>query len=271
MSEQEKQAAIAKVKAQGCRRWMTLIIIAPVFLCVALTLIGPMIRDNLARQEANEECASLVNTVEAVSNSTTFDIESFSGEATITADNLAQMVLFEGEVSLGLAIANRDYIQAISHPENDYFVYAAYEPSYATNFYICDMTGEALGAFTGDETARDLVFNSDGSLFAVSDGGYGLIMLFDGLEIERETTINVRGNQEFRQIDSLAFHPTEQLLFFTSEDELFVYELENYSEVFRIPVFETIRQEIGFNSDGTLFFMSSTGEDSLSYIWGVRD
>lgn len=271
MSEQEKQAAIAKMKAQGCRRWMTLLIITPVFICAALTLIAPTIRNNLARQEANEQCATLVNTVEPVSNNTTFEIVDFSGEALITTDNLAQMVLFEGDVSLGLEIADRDTISAVNHPDGDYFVYAAYQPSYATNFYICDNSGEASGAFTADETARNVVFNSDGSLFAVSDGRLGRIMLFDGVDIRELETINVRGNQEFRGIDSIAFHPTKPLLFFTSEDELFVYELDNYREVFRIPMFETNNREIGFNADGTLFFMSTVGEDALSYIWGVRD
>lgn len=271
MSEQEKQVAIAKVKAQGCRRWMTLIILAPIIILVILTLIGPIISDNLARKEANEKCATLVNTVETVSNSTTFELVDFSGESIITANNLAQMVLFEGEVPLGIEIARHDYISAVNHPDNDYLIYAFYRPSYATNFYICDNNGEALGAFTGDETARDVVFNSDGSLFAVSDGRMGRIMLFDGVEIRELETINVRANQDYRQIDSIAFHPTENLLFFTSENELFVYELENYSQVFRVPIFETIRQEIGFNSDGTLFFMSATGEDALSYIWGVRE
>lgn len=271
MSEQEKQAAIAKVEVQGCRRWVTLIILAPIFILIILTLLGPIISDNLARQEANAECATLIDTVEAVPNSTTFEIANFSGEAVITADNLAQMVLFEGEVPLGIEIARRDYISAVNHPDNDYFIYAAYKPSYATNFYICDNNGEALGAFTGDETTREVIFNSDGSLFAVSDGRLGRIRLFDGVAIRQLETISIRGNQEHRQINSIAFHPTEHLIFFISENELFAYELENYSEVFRVPIFETNNREIGFNTDGTLFFMSATGDDAISYIWGVRE
>lgn len=270
MSEQEKTQAIAKMQAQGCRRWMSLLIIAPVLLCAVLTLIAPTIRNNLARNQAGERCAFLVDTVGSVSNNTTFEIVDFSGEALITANNLEQMVLFEGEVPLETEIASRDYIPAVIHPEGDYVIYAEYRPSYATNFYICDTAGEELGAFTGDETARDIVFNNDGSLFAVSDGRYGRIKLYDGEDIRPLETLNVRGNQQYRQIDSIAFHPIEPLLFFTSADELFVYELDNYTQISRVPIFETNAHEIGFNADGTLFFMSPAGDNAPSYIWGVR-
>ena len=270
MSEQEKQAAIAKVKAQGCRRWMTLLIITPVFICAVLTLLSPTIRNYLARQEANEECASLINTVEPVSNSTIFEIDGLSGEAIITADNLADMVLFSGEEELSASIASRGY-PAIVHPEGDYVIYAQYHASASTGFFICDYTGKALGAFTADETARDVIFNSDGSLFAVSNGRIGEVMIFDAVNLRGIKSIDIRGNQDYRQIDSIAFHPVENLLFFTSEDELFVYELENYRELLRLPIFETHGHEIGFNNAGSLFFMSSTGNDALSYIWGVRE
>ena len=270
MSEQEKQAAIAKVEAQGCRRWMTLIILAPIFILIILTLLGPIITENLARQQANEQCETLVDTVEAVPNSTTFELDNFSGEAVITADNLADMVLFEGEVDLGVSIASRDTVPAVNHPDADYAIYSDYQSGEGLNYYICDNTGEAAGAFTAGANAGDLIFNADASLFALTIAP-GKIRLFDGVDIRELETITVRDNQEFRQIDSIAFHPTEALLFFTSEDELFIYELENYSELLRLPMFETNNREIGFNTDGTLFFMSETGEEALSYIWSVRE
>lgn len=270
MSEQEKQAAIAKLQAQGCRRWMTLLIIAPVFICAILTLIAPMIQNNLARREANELCQSLPQQFEAVHQDTIWQIDGFTGEALITVDTIGQMVLF-GETTLETPVTRRDNFPAILHPDGNYSIYAEYRPSYSTRFFICD-NNEALGAFTADETAGDMAFNPDGTVFAISEGRQGQIRIFDAVAIEEIRKIDIHGTASgYRHIDSLAFHPTEPLLFFTSEDELFVYETANFTELLWQPIFETQAHEIGFNADGSLFFMSSHLTDATTYVWGVRD
>ena len=266
MSLSDEQRAIAKVQAQGCRRWMSLIILAPVLLCAILTILAPNVREYLVKREANEQCQVLATQSEPVSNSTIFEDDTFVGNTVISADNIEQLALL-GETTFEATISSRDYIPKIVHPSGDFMIYALYRPSAATNFFICD-SNNALGAFSADETAREVVFNNNGNLFAVSDGRTGRVMVFDARNIEGLETVNIRGTQDYRQIDSLAFHPTEPLLFFTSENELYVYNTDTFIQLLHLPIAETNGKEIGFNADGSLFYLAGTGENPRASVWG---
>ncbi len=269
MSLSDEQRAIAKVQAQGCRRWMSLIILAPVLLCAILTILAPNVREYLVKREANEQCQLLATQSEPVSNSTIFEDDTFIGNTVIAADNLEQLALL-GETTFEASIPSRDTISAIAHPQSDYVIYVAYRPSATTNFFICD-SNNALGAFSAGETAGDLVFNPDGTLFAVGEGRNGQVMVFDARNITGLETVNILGTQDYRQIDSLAFHPTEPLLFFTSENELYVYNTDTFIQLLRLPIAETNGKEIGFNVDGSLLYLAGIEENPRASVWGIDE
>lgn len=267
MSLTDEQKAIAKVQAQGCRRWMSLIILAPVLLCAILTILAPNIREYLVKREANEQCQQLAPQSEPVSNSTVFEDDTFVGSTVISADNLEQMVRL-GETTFDTTIPSRDYSSAVLHPNGDTVIYVSYRSGEATNFFICD-GDNALGAFSADENAGDLVFNRDGSLFAVGDAES--VRVFDGVNIEPHETINIRDIEEASYVDSLAFHPTEPLLFFTVENALFVYDTETFSQLLQRQFSGTSNKEIGFSADGRLVYLVDSGDNAEASVWGIGE
>lgn len=268
MTLTDEQKAIAKVQAQGCRRWMSWIILAPVLLCAILTLIAPSVQDSLVKREANQQCQSLPTLSEPVANSTIYD-DSVVGTSLISVDNFQQISLID-TITLESAIPSRSHISAIAHPNGDYVIYVAYRPSEATNIFICE-GGEALGAFSADESAGDVVFNQAGTLFALSDGLNERVVVFDGVNIERLESISIAGVDQIRHIHSIAFHPTEPLLFFTSDDELFVFETETFSRVLQRQFSATSQQEIGFNAEGTILYISQAEDDTQADAWGIAE
>jgi len=265
MSLSDEQRAIAKVQAQGCRRWMSLIILAPVLLCAILTIIAPNVREYLVKREANEQCQVLATQSEPFSNTTIFEDDTFVGNTVISADNLEQMLLL-GETTFEGTIPSREVANAIQHPNSNYTIYVRHN-TLSTDFFIC-ANDKALGAFSAPEMVGDLVFNHDGSLFAVGDWRLGV---FDGVSIERLETINIADLQENPFIESLVFHPTEPLLFFTSENELFAYHTQTFNQLLRLPISETSQHEIGFNVDGSLFYLAETGENPQVTVWGIGE
>ena len=269
MTLTDEQRAIAKVQAQGCRRWMSLIILAPVLGCAILTLIAPNISDMLVKREANQQCQNLPSQTTLVTNNTLYIDNVFTSETVISADNLEALRLL-GETVLDTVIASRDGTPLVAHPSNDYSIYRVFYPDNRMIFFVCE-EDVALGAFSANGTAGDVVFNADGSLFAIADGSNSQVMVFDGVEIARLETLTLDDSTENQLVDSIAFHPTEPLLFFTSADELFVYETINFRQLLRLPISETSQHEIGFNAEGTLFYLLSIGDTAQARIWAVGE
>lgn len=269
MTLTDEQKAIAKIQAQGCRRWMSLIILAPVLGCVILTLLGPSISDMLVRREAKQQCLDLPSQTTLVTHSTLYTDDAFTSEIVISADNLEQLSLL-GETVLDTTIASHNNSTAIAHPSNEYNIYRAFRADDTMNFFICD-SNTALGAFSADGSARELVFNTDGSLFAVADGDNSRVLVFDGVEIARQETLTIDDSAENQIVDSIAFHPTEPLLFFTSENDLFVYETINFRQLLRLPISETSQHEIGFNAEATKFYLISTGDVAQASVWIIGE
>lgn len=269
MTLTDEQKAIAKIQAQGCRRWMSLIILAPVLICVILTILAPSISDMLAKREANQQCQNLPSQTTLVTNSTLYTDDTFTSQTVISADNLEALSLL-GETVLDTAIASRDRSTAIAHPSNDYTIYTVFIPDDTMNFFICD-SDTALGAFSADGSAGDVVFNTDGSLFAVADGDNSRVLVFDGVDIARRETLTLDDSSDNQTVDSIAFHPTEPLLFFTADNELFVYETVNFRQLLRLPISETNQHEIGFNAEATLFYLIRTGDTAQARVWAIGE
>mgnify|MGYP001071854680 CR=1 FL=1 len=275
MSEQEKMRAVAKVKTKIYRRLLTAMIVAPVFICAALTILAPTFRDNLAQREVAEFCGTQIPMLDTIQPYTIPIVETddASSDIAITADNIAQLRQV-GETIVDIPSAQlRGYEGKMMHPNGDYIIFAEYTPSESTNFFICGIDETALGAFSADESAGDVIFNADGSLFAVTERSNAQIMLFDANAIARAGTITVDEREENSQLYSITFHPTEPLLFFTVDGDLIVYNTDTMMQIYRATISESLAQaQISFNADGTLLLMINTLTNiPTASIWGIGD
>ncbi|MEL6524369.1 MAG: hypothetical protein AAFQ07_01545 [Chloroflexota bacterium] len=270
----------APVNMDGCAPWIAGIILAPAIFCILFALFGPTIRQNLAQTEANARCNNLPTNYDAVENVTIFtardSAEAITSDTVITAENAEQLSLNTRIPTAEITpVRDRGFVEAVAHPQGEYAVYGIYQPLLATRFFICEDDGDARGAFTADETTGNVAFNPDGSLFAVGDGEFGRVVVFDGVEVERLHVVDIRFENEARLIDSVAFHPTEPLLFFASESALFVYTTgttpDAFTQVARIDSLTTANREIGFNPDGTVVYLADPETGGQTQVLTINE
>ncbi|MGJ3240312.1 MAG: hypothetical protein ACFE0Q_16515 [Anaerolineae bacterium] len=257
MSEQEREIAIARLKARGCRRWVTLILIAPVFLCAALTLLAPTIRDYLARSEANRQCQTMTTTQVAGFSAPPIRTDNHN-DTPIRAEALEQLRLLD----TSYPFPDERPSAPFAHPEGHYALY----PANARQWFVCTPDGEALGSIATQSDAHAIRFHPDGTLFALSDEGAGGVVLFDGVVIERLHTLAV-GEDE--PIIALAFHPLQDWVLIATDQQLRTYDTVNGRLLAETPFTLDIDAELRFTADGTGLIISEPNTE-LSALWGVR-
>lgn len=270
MSEQERQAAIAKLEAQRYRKWLSWLILAPVLLCVGLAFGAPTITTYLARQEANTICTERVASSETIQSNPAFIVNSESTGTVITWDNIAQLTpIGDDIVEDPLIAAERVITTAIANPNADYIIYVESKLDERTRLFACDNEGNAVSAFSADETISTILFNPDSTLFIIAESTVPQVQVFNADAIDRLTTLTLSDESP---IESVAFHPTQPLLVISTTSTLYIYNTDDFTKVQRIAHDDNPQShEISFNADGSkLFVIQSTTNVPHAIVWGIE-